>query len=160
MNESERIADQLSRIIEGNAWHGLSLFELLKDVDSEKAAQYPVKNVHSIWEIINHIDAWHKAVTRRLNSEVVQLTDEEDWPAVADNSNAEWDKTIEELTTNYKILKGNIISFPSEKFDEKVPGKTDQNFYILLHGIIQHDLYHTGQIAILKKSFLTKESTA
>ena len=73
MTESFRLADQIRRAFEGNAWHGDSLLELLADVNAKTAAARPVKDAHSIWEILLHIAAWDDAVRRRIGGEAVDL---------------------------------------------------------------------------------------
>ena len=66
MTESVRLADQIRRAFEGNAWHGDSVLELLAGVDAKTAAAKPIKNAHSIWELLLHIAAWDDAVRRRI----------------------------------------------------------------------------------------------
>ncbi len=73
MTESVRLADQLRRAFEGNAWHGDSLLELLAGVDAKTAAAKPIKDAHSIWELVLHIAAWDDAVRRRTAGEAVNL---------------------------------------------------------------------------------------
>jgi len=67
MEETKRIADQLQRAFEGEAWHGPSLRELLAEVSAEKAASRPLALAHNIWEIVLHVAAWHGGVKRRLD---------------------------------------------------------------------------------------------
>jgi len=74
----------------------------------------------------------------------------EDWPAVTDTSEAAWTKTLEELRSNHQALRAAIRELDEAKLDENVPGTT-YSVYFLLHGVVQHDLYHAGQIALLKK---------
>lgn len=150
MNELEKIADQLSRAIDGNAWHGPSLFELLNNVSAEQAYSHSISNVHSIWEIVKHLTTWHNAVLRRIEGDASGITAEEDWLPVNDSSDSEWKNSIEALKGSFKSLKYAILNFPLHEIDEKVLN-TEQTFYILFHGVIQHDIYHAGQIAFLKK---------
>ncbi len=57
MSETARLADQIRRAFDGGAWHGDALLELLADVDGKKATAHPIKNAHSIWELVLHIAA-------------------------------------------------------------------------------------------------------
>ena len=57
MTEAIRLADQIRRAFEGSAWHGDSLLELLADVTAKTAAARPIKDAHSIWELLLHIAA-------------------------------------------------------------------------------------------------------
>ena len=99
MKETERIANQLTRSIEGNAWHGPSLMELLEDVNAEKAALKKIEDAHSIWEIVNHIIVWMNVVAKRVKGEIVNVTPEEDWANVNEFSEQAWQNTIEKLKT-------------------------------------------------------------
>jgi uncharacterized damage-inducible protein DinB len=151
MSEVERIADQLQRAFEGNAWHGPSVREVLKGVNAEQAARYPVPGGHSIWEIVLHIAVWESIVCRRLAGEViVEISDEEDWRRPPDTGKVAWKGTQEELLNGHQQLQEAVAGLSDAQLQEAVSGK-DYSVYFLLHGIIQHDLYHAGQIAILKK---------
>jgi len=152
MSEVERIADQLQRAFEGNAWHGPSVREVLEGVSAEQAAQYPVAGGHSIWEIVLHIAVWESIVRRRLGGEViVEISDEEDWRHLADTSTVAWKKTLEELEQGHRQLQRAVAGLNDEQLPATVPGK-DYSVYFMLHGIIQHDLYHAGQIGLLKRA--------
>src|SRR5438445_748955 len=71
MSETARLADQIRRAFEGDAWHGDSIKELLTGVTAETAAAKPIKDAHSIWELALHIAAWDDAVLRRIGGAVV-----------------------------------------------------------------------------------------
>jgi len=91
MTEIERIADQLRRAHEGEAWHGPALNEILKGVTAEAAARRPIASAHSIWEIVLHVGVWESVVRRRLSGEVIgDLPPEQDWPAVRETSEGAW----------------------------------------------------------------------
>jgi len=152
MKEIERIEDQLRRAFEGKAWHGPSLQELLGDVTAAMAAARALADAHSIWEIVLHIAAWEDAVRRRLEGEPVELSTEEDWPPVKDTSEAAWKDSLEALRNGHTQLRGTISRLTDSQLEDVVAGK-DYPGYFMLHGIIQHDLYHAGQIAILKKAW-------
>jgi uncharacterized damage-inducible protein DinB len=153
MSETARLADQIRRAFEGEAWHGDSLLELLADVDAKRAAAHPIKNAHSIWELVLHIAAWDAAVRRRTAGTAVKLSDKENFPPVADTSDAAWRKALEHLKRTHSELIKAVESFPDSRLHEQVPGKTEDyyDFFYMFSGIVQHELYHAGQIALLKK---------
>ena len=152
MSEVERITDQLQRAFEGNAWHGPSVREVLEGVTAEQAARYPAPQGHSIWEIALHIAVWESIVRRRLAGEViVEISDEEDWRRPADTSAVAWKKTLEELQHGHQQLQQTVAGLSDEQLQATVSGK-DYSVYFMLHGVVQHDLYHAGQIALLKKA--------
>jgi uncharacterized damage-inducible protein DinB len=151
MNEIQRIEDQLRRAFEGHAWHGPAVRELLADVTADKAAARPLSDAHSIWEIVLHIATWEEVARRRLQGETVaDLPSEQDWPPVRDTSEAAWRQTLDGLKRGHRALRESIARSDEARLAEMVPGK-EHSVYYLLHGIIQHDLYHAGQIAVLKK---------
>lgn len=156
MSETARIADQLHRIFHGNAWHGDSLLELLSGVTAAQASARPVKHAHTIWELVLHITAWDSAVRRRLNGEAVEPNDEQNFPSVMDPSEGAWRRAVENAKRIHDELVTAVNTFPDQRLSEKVPGKPAEpdwhNFYYMLHGVAQHELYHAGQIALLKKA--------
>jgi len=154
MSETTRLADQIRRAFDGDAWHGDSVVELLQGVNAKMAAAYPIKNAHSIWELLLHIAAWDGAVLTRIGGTAVHLVDEQNFPPVKDTSDAAWRKAIEHAKDTHNTLVKAVTVFPDSRLHEQVPGKTENyyNFFYLFSGIVQHELYHAGQIALLKKA--------
>ena len=150
MSERERIVDQLKRALDGPAWHGPALLEVLDGVTAAQAARRPIPGAHSIWEIVLHIAVWEDVVRRRALGEKVEVTPAQDWPAVADASEAAWHRAVEALEASNAALRGVVDAFDERRLDQPlVPGGNAG--YIQFHGAVQHDLYHAGQIAVLKK---------
>jgi uncharacterized damage-inducible protein DinB len=151
--ETKRLASQLRRSYEGTAWHGPSLRELLEGVTAERAAAKPVPGAHSVWELVNHIEAWERtALTTLQGQSYVSITGEEDWPPVHETTAEAWQAALERLQSTSSKLVDAIRSTDDAKLNDMVAGK-EFNYYFLLHGIVQHNLYHAGQIAILKRAF-------
>jgi uncharacterized damage-inducible protein DinB len=153
MSEAIRIADQLRRAFYGGAWHGDSLFEILEGVTAERAAARPVANAHSIWELVLHIAAWDGAVRQRMTGVAVELSGDKNFPPVLDTSAAAWAATLDEVRRVHEELIAAVEEFSEKSFTEPVPGKkgAHYNFSYMLDGVVQHELYHAGQIALLKK---------
>jgi uncharacterized damage-inducible protein DinB len=153
VTESVRLADQIRRAFEGNAWHGDSILELLAGVDARIAAARPIANAHSIWEILLHIAAWDDTVRRRVGGTAVTLTDEQNFPPVKGTSEAAWRQALDSVKQTHNELIKAVAAFPDSRLQEQVPGETQNyyNFFYMFSGIVQHELYHAGQIALLKK---------
>ena len=151
--EGVRIADQLRRAFDGEAWHGDSLMEILQGVTAAQAAAHPIANAHSIWELALHIAAWDGAALRRVGGSAVEPSDAENFPTVTDASEAEWRHTLTEVRRVHAELVSAVSALPDSRLDDKVPGKEGAHytFYYMLHGVVQHEIYHAGQIALLKK---------
>jgi uncharacterized damage-inducible protein DinB len=154
MSETARLADQIRRAFEGDAWHGDSVLELLKGVDAKTATAHPIRNAHSIWELVLHIAAWDDAVRRRTGGTAVKLSSKQNFPPIKDSSDAAWRKAIEHAKHAHNELAEAVAAFPDSRLQEQVPGKTQgyYNFFYMFSGIVQHELYHAGQIAWLKKA--------
>jgi uncharacterized damage-inducible protein DinB len=154
MSEASCIADQLRRAFEGDAWHGDSVLEILEGVTAAQAAAHPIAHAHSIWELALHIAAWDGAVLRRLGGGAVELSDAENFPAVTDGSEAAWRKAVAEVRRVHADLVSAVLVLPDSRLGDCVPGKEEAHhtFYYMLHGVVQHELYHAGQIALLKKA--------
>jgi uncharacterized damage-inducible protein DinB len=146
-----RVADQLRRAFKGSAWHGPALIELLEDVDAMTAAARPLPNVHSIWELVLHIAAWDGAACRRLSGEKCQPSGPENFPPVPKPTERAWRKTVHQTKRTHDTLVKTVAGLRDSRLSDRVPGKR-YDFYHMLHGIAQHELYHSGQIAILKKA--------
>ena len=144
-----RIADLLDRAGDGDAWHGPSLAAVLHGVSAKRAAKHPLRGAHSIWELVRHIAVWERVVARRLGGERVEPTAEEDWPPVPAPTEGAWERDLEDLQRSRGELRSALLAFDERRLDDRVPGR-DHSFYVLVHGAVQHDIYHAGQIAILK----------
>lgn len=151
MSEASRIADQLRRAFDGSAWHGPALLELLADVDAAAAGSRPISNVHSIWELVLHTAVWDTAARRRLGGEKWQPSGLQNFPRVPRPTEAAWRRAVSQLRRTHDQLVKTVAVLPDSRLNERVPGKR-YNFYFMLHGVVQHELYHAGQIAILKKA--------
>jgi len=151
MDEIERIKDQIEKAFYGGAWHGPSILEILNGLSSRKAALKPVAGAHSIWEIVLHIYAWQNAVKRRLQGDPAKLTDEEDWIQIKDFTDLAWNKDLLKLRESIDELIKEVMKLDNVKLEEKATGQTYSN-YFMLYGLIQHESYHAGQIALLKKN--------
>jgi hypothetical protein len=150
--ESVLIAEQLRRAFAGDAWHGPALLELLQDVDATTAAAKPLPEVHSIWELVLHVAVWDGAACRRLAGEKFQPQGTANFPLVPNLiTEAAWRKAVTHAKRTHDVLVKTVAALPESRLRERVPGKK-YDFYLMLHGVAQHELYHAGQIAILKKA--------
>ena len=150
-SEATGIADQLRRAFEGSAWHGPSLLELLEDVDAAMAAARPLPKVHSIWELVLHIAVWDNAASRRLRGEKSQPTGLANFPLVSAPTESAWRRAVSKTRRIHEALVKTVAALPDSRLGERVPGKR-YDFSHMLYGVVQHELYHAGQIAILKKA--------
>lgn len=157
MSEGKRMAGLYRSVYEGDengeAWHGPALKPLLKDVSAEQAAASPKMGKHSILQLVSHIAYWEEVVLRRLNGEIVDapLNTPDDWPENRKPTEAEWKSVLVRLEKSHMALRQAMENCSEDKLSKMVPNRNHDN-YTLLHGIIDHCVYHGGQIALVKKS--------
>ncbi len=80
----------------------------------------------------------------------MELTDDEDWPAIGNVSETAWRRAVEDLERSEARLAEMVDRLADDRLAEAVAGKS-YSLYFLLHGVVQHNIYHAGQIALLKK---------
>lgn len=147
--ETEKITSLLKRTFDRGAWHGPSVKEVLNGVDRDLAMKR-LSNTHSIIELVAHMISWRRYVINRLqgnNSFVV--SDEMNFPKRED-----WNNVLAELEESQQQLLELIEKFPVYKLSELVPvSEQNYTYYTLLNGIIHHDVYHAGQIMLIRRAF-------
>jgi len=155
----EYLIEELRHAHGGDPWHGLSRRHVLADVTAADAARRPGAGVHSIWELVLHMRAWTNEVARRLMEGSPRLPDEGDWPVDSDPSTDAWVATLQSLDLAHERLIDTLRTMPPERLDERVGSGRDAplgagvTYRAMLHGLAQHDAYHTGQISILKRLY-------
>ena len=158
MTEIARIVDELDREHSGDPWHGSPLRQILDGIDSQQAALRPLGKAQTIWETVLHIISWKNEVRRRAGGAPAANPIEGDWPAAPDPASAEaWQETLDALEASHRALVAAVRSLPEDALFTPTNDPRDRetgagvSHYVLLHGIVQHDAYHAGQIALLKK---------
>jgi uncharacterized damage-inducible protein DinB len=157
MSEISRIIDQLSREFDGDPWHGPPLMQILEGIDAARASARPLRAAHSIWELVLHATAWKHEVRRRLSGAPAGMPREGDWPDVGEPSPERWKDACDRLHAAHGELLAAVERLPEARLlaptnDPRDPESgAGVSYYVLLHGAVQHDVYHSGQIALLKK---------
>lgn len=151
MPEISLIVDQLQRALDGEAWHGPALMEILDGIDAKAAAARPISQAHSIWELVLHLAGWERVVERRLHGEKLSLSDQENFGRIPVANEHAWQEAVKNLRQIHDQLIRTVSSLPESKLNDTVQGK-DYNVQFMLLGVVQHAAYHAGQIALLKRS--------
>ncbi|MCA4897573.1 MAG: DinB family protein [Bacteroidota bacterium] len=129
----------------GHAWHGPSVMATVKEITEAEAANR-VGSSHSIIELVLHMIAWREFVTQRLKgNSSYKVSKEGNFPRAIPLAQA-----VEKLVQSQDDLVSALRLFPEEKLSEIVDNK-EYDFRTMIESIVHHDLYHTGQIALLKK---------
>lgn len=150
MSEIESILDELQRIHGGDAWHGPALREVLADVSAEQAVARPFDQAHGIWELVRHVTVWENVFRRRLEGEPISEPEEGDFPPADHPSEAAWDQALARLDQEHAQLIKVVSGLSDSALQEQVAGR-DYPVRFQLASAVRHHVYHTGQIALLKK---------
>jgi uncharacterized damage-inducible protein DinB len=159
MTEIERIVDQLERIFHGDPWYGSNTTDVLAGVTAAQAASRPIAQAHTAWEIVLHMTSWNREVLRRLRTGVAREPEAGDWPEPAETTDERWRADVEALARSFRELIEAARALPAGRLDAVLGDERDRplgsgvSHYVLLHGIVQHNVAHTAQIALLRKSF-------
>lgn len=154
--EIERLRDEIQRALTTGPWHGPSLVSLLDGVSASDAAAHPIPDAHSIWELVTHLTAWAREAARRTREGTCGEPPEGDWPKVPAPSDRAWRSARDALDAAHRELLAELDTLSPDVLDETLrderKGSTPTSRALLLHGVAQHDAYHGGQIALLKKA--------
>jgi uncharacterized damage-inducible protein DinB len=153
--ELMRLEEQLRLALEGEAWHGPAVLKALAGVSAEQAICHPIPNAHSIWELVLHIGSDYALVLRRLAGDGRRLSPEEDWPACPPATAEHWHEAVEALRRLNQQLREAVRAFPEERLDEPLVQEVPYSAYTQFIGVTQHNLYHAGQISLLKRALAT-----
>lgn len=151
MSESAHLQNQFQRAVEGNAWYGPSLAEVLADVTPEMAAARPIPNAHTIWEMVVHTGVWGATVLRRIHGELLNLTDTGDWPPVTDTSAEGWERAKQRTIDEIARLRDALSGFDTARLDRPAAEGASSPAFNQVYGALQHCAYHVGQMVMLKK---------
>jgi uncharacterized damage-inducible protein DinB len=150
--EISRIIKTIEGNIDGKPWFGNNLIQQLQGINATKAAALPEKLNHNIAEIITHMIARRQFIIEKLNGNAKYEVRETalDWVKIDSLTEINWQKLLNQLAENQTLLIETIQNKAAALLDTKVDGRL-YNFRLMLNGIIQHDIYHIGQISIVKK---------
>ncbi|HET9013166.1 MAG TPA: DinB family protein, partial [Gemmatimonadaceae bacterium] len=159
MTELERIIRELEHAHGGHPWHGPSRADVLADVTPEEAARRPSAQGHGIWALVLHMAAWTGEVARRVREGDKRLPAAGDWPQVPTASAAAWRDAVASLDAAHRDVVAALRERGPARLDERagpaddLSAGGDVTYRVMLHGLAQHDAYHTGQIALLKRLY-------
>ncbi len=150
MSERQRVLDLADRAYKAHAWHGPALLETLDGIAPALAAKHRVRGAHSIWELVEHVASWNEIVAERLAGKKPVVTQTWNFPPVTKTTPAAWKATLRRLARAQARFRRAVAAFPEAKLGRRRP-KTNQTWYVLIHGQIQHAIYHAGQIAMMRR---------
>ena len=149
----ELLLEMLDQAFDRKGWHGTTLRGSLRGMDAEQALWRPAPGRHNIWELTVHAAYWKYAVRRRLVGDAMGsfARKPSNWPAVPTRADQKaWKLDIRLLESEHRLLRECVRTLPPARLEERSPQGVWTNAEEI-HGIAAHDLYHTGQIQLIKK---------
>ena len=151
--ETQYIIKSFESTLSGQPWFGRAVYEILGEVDEAKASTKPNGTEHSMIELIWHMNTWAEFVLGSLenrSAEDMKAIEANDWREI-DPKTHSWKKGLEQL----KAIHNKIVEILNQKTDDSFLGEIVPlrkfNFRFMLNGLVQHNIYHLGQVAYVKK---------
>ena len=158
MREVERLGREVMATLNGDPWYGSAVSNILDGIAADAAAAHPIAGAHSIWELVLHMTAWVHETKRRLEGGPHRQPAEGDWPAVRSTTHEPWADAVAALHQAHDDLARTIAMAEDSSLSRQVGGAqvdamgNPVTCYQTVIGILQHDTYHAGQIALLKRA--------
>lgn len=149
------ILEMIDQAFDHRSWHGTNLRGSIKGVAAKEAAWRPAPDRHNIWELVVHAAYWKYIVRRRILNEKRGSFPLEgsNWiarPERGTMTDVAWKKDIALLVDMHKSMREVVATLTTRKLDEKTRGSKFTTRALVV-GIASHDLYHTGQIQLIKR---------
>ncbi len=151
--EIEHLLELLDEGFNKAAWHGPNLRGSIRGVTAREAAARPGAGRHNIWEIVVHAGYWKYAVRRRLLGEKrgsFELPGSNWFERPSDRSEKAWRADVALLEREHRRLRETVSSIQPQELDRRSRGSRTR-VRRLIFGIAFHDVYHAGQIQLLKR---------
>jgi uncharacterized damage-inducible protein DinB len=155
MRGVEQLLAIIDQAYDHTSWHGTNLRGSIRRVSSEQAAWRPNPGRHNIWETVVHAAYWKYATTRRFTGGArgcFPLKGSNWFTRPQEKTDKAWKNDIELLDQMHRELRGAVARLSERELASTPRDKKVSNF-ALLSGIAAHDLYHAGQIQLLKKLY-------
>lgn len=152
--EMQSIISNLKRVNSDEPWFGRAVYTILDEIDPSIVHKKPNDNSHSLIELLWHMNTWAEFTLKSIDKagkENISAIEKMDWREI-DPTIHTWQKGLAE----FKKINEQIIALLEKKDDAFLKEMVDQrkyNFRFMLNGLIQHNIYHLGQVAYVKKLF-------
>jgi uncharacterized damage-inducible protein DinB len=142
----------------GAPWYGTPSDKVMEGITAAEAARQLAPGTHTIWQLVLHMTAWTETTAQRARGMGSKAPDRGDWPAVGETTEAAWQSALADLQAARASLLEEVGLAHEEDLQLHVkqhdpPFKdTGMSRAGTVYGLIEHDIYHLGQIALLKKA--------
>lgn len=151
--QAQLILDLIDQSYNKRSWHGTNLRGSIRGLTAREALWRPAPGRHNIWEIIIHCAYWKYTVRRRLLGErrgSFPLKGSNWFPRSGELTENQWRSDIRLMENCHRSMREAIAAL-SDAGLKRPPRRSTVSNTMLLTGIASHDLYHAGQIQILKR---------
>ena len=150
MSAIQRVLNHYDGVLNGEPWHGDAIWQVLDGISAQQAAARPIPEFHTIWELVTHMTFWEGVAMQRLAGQRAGLVEELNFPAMPEPTEENWRKALDEFHASNRAFRDALAKLDPAKLDELTAARK-RTFYGEAHGILEHHVYHIGQIAMLKK---------
>ena len=151
--ETQYIIKSFESTLDGQPWFGRAVYEILGEVDEAKSTTKPNGTEHSMMDLIWHMNTWAEFVLGSLeNRSVEQMKEIEanDWRTI-DPKVHTWKNGIGQLKATHQKITELLEHKTDDDFLSEIVPTRQFNYRFMLNGLVQHNIYHLGQIAYLRK---------
>lgn len=151
MNKSETLAARLEEVLYEKPWYGTCVHDILEKINATQAV-HRINGQHNIAELLHHMTQWKKFVYEKtFGDKTFDIIDDSvNWKTFDTISSGEWATLILEFVSIASDLVNGLNNLSLATYEKIVPGRK-YSYEHLLFGIVDHDIYHLGQIALLHK---------
>ena len=150
--EIQSIIRNMENTLDGEPWYGRPVYAMLREVDSSVSSKKPAQGSHSLIELLYHMLTWAEFTLKRIEKDKIKdlaAFEKLDWREI-DPKNNDWDEALAAfIATHQQIIA--LLQTKDDAFLNEAVDYRQYNFRYLLNGLIQHNIYHLGQIVYLKK---------
>jgi len=149
--EVMRIVDQYDRAIEGNAWHGDPVWMILRSLKADQVFRRLRPQTNAIWELVAHMTFWETEVCHRLEGTSPPPDESLNFPLMPEATSENWRVALDRFRESNTRFRKALLQLDDSMLDKPLSAP-HKSIYVEVNGVIQHHLYHAGQIAFLGKA--------
>lgn len=149
--KTAHLIDRLNQVYSGDPWYGACIADVLNQqfIDPD----FTIKNGNTIGQITEHMLVWRQFAIEKLNgNEEFDISPILDWKKDKTYSTKDIVQLAEDFKTTHEQLIELMSNHPDDSWLKKVVPGRGYNFEYMIEGIMDHDIYHLGQVSLLKSA--------
>ena len=153
MSQIQQLVSTTENVMNGEPWYGNSVMKTIESIDFRMANNKLSETSHSIAEILSHMTNWKRFAIEKINGSAfydIAIDSDTDWPSLSISTLNEWNGLVKKFVNTHNEFMKTLENLSGPSLDQKIKGR-NYNVQYLIEGIVQHDIYHLGQISLLQK---------